>query len=283
MELQVDYDKLQQYATQTRRDILRMTNGAKSGHPGGALGCTEFFIALYYVILEHNPRFDMDGIGEDFFILSNGHVCPGWYSVMARWGYFPVEELSTFRKRDSRLQGHPATAEGLEGVRIATGSLGQGLSASIGAALAKKQNNDDKLIFSLHGDGELEEGQNWEAMMFANHHKVDNIIATIDYNNAQIDGPMEEVMSLGDLKWKLEAFGWKVLEMDGNDMKDVIETLQAARLLTGKGQPISIIMKTVMGKGVDYMENDYRWHGKPPNDEQLQAGLEQLEETIGDY
>lgn len=279
-----DIPRLQSIATQVRRDILRMVHAVQSGHPGGSLGCADFFTALYFHVLKHNPEpFHMDGTGEDIFILSNGHISPVFYSVLARSGYFPVPELATFRKLNSRLQGHPATHEGLPGVRVATGSLGQGMSVAIGAALAKKLNKDRQLVFSLHGDGELQEGQNWEALMFAAHHKVDNLIITIDYNGQQIDGRTHDVMSLGDLHAKLEAFGWKLLEMNGNDMEEVVTRLEEARSLTGHHQPIAIIMRTQMGKGVDFMEDDHRWHGVAPNNEQLEKALAQLEETLGDY
>ena len=271
-------------ASQVRRDILRMVHGSNSGHPGGSLGCADFLTALYFKEMKHNPEvFDMDAKGQDVFILSNGHISPVFYSVLARSGYFDVAELATFRKLDSRLQGHPTTHEGLPGVRIASGSLGQGMSVAIGAALTKKLNNDPTIVYSLHGDGELQEGQNWEAIMFAPNHKVDNLISTIDWNGQQIDGPTQKVNDLGDIKLKFEAFGWHTLEMDGNNMDDVTKTLEEARSLTGKGKPIAIIMKTIMGKGVDFMENDHNWHGVAPNDEQLKTALAQLPETLGDY
>ena len=271
-------------ASQVRRDILRMVHGSNSGHPGGSLGCADFLTALYFKEMKHNPEvFDMDAKGQDVFILSNGHISPVFYSVLARSGYFDVAELATFRKLDSRLQGHPTTHEGLPGVRIASGSLGQGMSVAIGAALTKKLNNDPTIVYSLHGDGELQEGQNWEAIMFAPNHKVDNLISTIDWNGQQIDGPTQKVNDLGDIKQKFEAFGWHTLEMDGNNMDDVTKTLEEARSLTGKGKPIAIIMKTIMGKGVDFMENDHNWHGVAPNDEQLKTALAQLPETLGDY
>lgn len=279
-----DIHKLEQTASQVRRDILRMVHAVQSGHPGGSLGCTDFLVALYFHVMKHNPQpFSMDGIGEDVFFLSNGHISPVFYSVLARSGYFPVKELNTFRKLDSRLQGHPATHEGLEGVRIATGSLGQGMSVAIGAALAKKLNNDPSIVYTLHGDGELQEGQNWEALMFAAHHKVDNLIITIDYNMQQIDGRTEDVLSLGNLPAKLEAFGWRVLHMNGNNMQEVVETMAKARELTGRGEPIAIVMHTLMSYGVDFMMDDHRWHGVAPNDEQLNKALAQLEETLGDY
>lgn len=279
-----DIAQLKKIATQVRRDILRMTHGAQSGHPGGSLGCTEFMVALYFEIMKHNPDFKMDGIGEDIFFLSNGHICPVWYSVLARSGYFKTDELRTFRKINSRLQGHPATAEHLPGVRVASGSLGQGLSVAIGAALAKKLNNDSRTVYSLHGDGEIQEGQIWEAAMFAAHHQVDNLISTIDWNGQQIDGPTEKIISPGNLPAKWKAFGWEVLLLhDGNSMEEVLQTLRLAKTKTGKGKPVMVLMKTVMGKGVDFMENNYQWHGVAPDDKQLEAALAQLEETIGDY
>lgn len=275
---------LRNIASQVRRDILRMTHGAASGHPGGSLGCADLFTCLYFNVLRHKPeRFDMDGKGEDLFFLSNGHISPVWYSVLARSGYFPVEELATFRKLQTRLQGHPATAEGLPGIRIASGSLGMGLSAACGAALAKKLNQDDHLVYVLMGDGELEEGQVWEAAMFASARKVDNIIAIVDYNGQQIDGPVEKVMPLGDLGAKWRAFGWDVLEMDGHNIADILETLARARENCGNGKPVIILMKTVMGKGVDFMEGTHHWHGVAPKDDELARALAQLEETLGDY
>ncbi len=270
-------------ATQIRRDIVRMVHAVQSGHPGGSLGCADFFTALYFNVMQHNPNFTMDGIGEDLFFLSNGHISPVFYSALARAGYFDVKELATFRRLNSRLQGHPTTHEHLPGIRVASGSLGQGMSVAIGAALSKKYNKDSHLVFSLHGDGELNEGQNWEAIMSAPHLKVDNLIATIDWNGQQIDGPTEKVMHLGNLHEKFISFGWVVLDMDGNDMDDVIATLDKAKDLTGKGQPICIIMKTIMGKGVDFMEGHHEWHGIAPNDEQLAKALAQLPETLGDY
>jgi transketolase len=281
--LMPDVAQLKDIATQIRRDIVRMVHAVQSGHPGGSLGCTDFFTALYFKVMHHNPEFKMDGIGEDLFFLSNGHISPVYYSTLARSGYFDVKELATFRKLNSRLQGHPATHEHLPGIRIASGSLGQGMSVAVGAALAKKLNKDNHLVFSLHGDGELDEGQNWEAIMFAGHQKVDNLIATIDWNGQQIDGPTAKVMDLGDLRAKFEAFKWNVIEMDGNDMDDVIATMDKAKSLTGQGQPICILMKTVMGKGVDFMEGHHEWHGIAPNDEQLSKALGQLPETLGDY
>ena len=271
-------------ANQVRRDIVRMVHGVQSGHPGGSLGCTEYLTALYFEVMNHNPAFNMNGSGEDLFFLSNGHISPVFYSVLARCGYFPIQELATFRKLNTRLQGHPTTHEHLPGVRIASGSLGQGMSVSIGAALAKKLNSDNGIIFSLHGDGELDEGQNWEAIMFAAHKKVDNLIATIDWNGQQIDGPTSKVMDLGNLEAKFNAFGWHVLHLEqGNDIDEVVASLTLAKTLTGKGKPIVILMKTAMGKGVDFMEGSHEWHGISPNDEQLAKALAQLPETLGDY
>lgn len=267
---------LKEIAIQVRRDIIRMVHGVQSGHPGGSLGCTEFLTALYFEVMNHNPAFSMNGEGEDIFFLSNGHISPVFYSVLARSGYFPVEELATFRKLNSRLQGHPTTHEHLPGVRIASGSLGQGMSVAIGAALAKKYNNDDSIVYSLHGDGELDEGQNWEAIMFAAHKKVDNLISTIDWNGQQIDGPTTKVMDLGNLRAKFEAFDWEVTEMDGNDMDAVVAGLHHAKSLTGKGKPVVIIMKTGMGHGIDFMVGSHEWHGIAPNDEQLQKALLQI-------
>ncbi|MEM9685581.1 MAG: transketolase [Bacteroidota bacterium] len=275
---------LQDVVYQVRRDILRMVHKVNSGHPGGSLGCTEFFVALYYELMERKSGFDMNGIEEDIFFLSNGHISPVFYSVLARSGYFPVEELDTFRLMDSRLQGHPATHEGLPGIRVASGSLGQGMSVAIGAALAKKLNDDRHLVYSLHGDGELQEGQNWEAIMFAAGKKVDNLIATIDLNGKQIDGPTEEVLPMGDIKAKFEAFGWDVLVIEeGNDMERIIAGVQEARARTGKGKPVCVLLYTEMGNGVDYMMHTHAWHGKAPNDEQLQKALAQNPETLGDY
>jgi len=275
--------ELKDIATQIRRDIIRMFHGANSGHPGGSLGCTDFFTALYFKVMNHNPAFNMDAQDEDIFILSNGHISPVFYSALARAGYFDIKELATFRKIDSRLQGHPATAEHLPGVRIASGSLGQGMSVAIGAALTKKLNQDGSVVFSLHGDGELDEGQNWEAIMFAAHHKVDNLISTVDWNHQQIDGTIEKVMDHGDLRRKFEAFGWITLEMNGNDMDEVVATIKNAKSLLGQGKPVAVMMHTIMGKGVDFMENDHNWHGVAPNDEQLAKALAQLPETLGDY
>jgi transketolase len=274
---------LKAIATQIRRDIVRMVYGAQSGHPGGSLGTADFFTALYFKVLKHDPQFHMDGKNEDLFFLSNGHISPVFYSALARSGYFDIKELSTFRKINSRLQGHPTTHEHLPGIRVASGSLGQGMSVAIGAALGKKLNNDKNIVYSLHGDGELDEGQNWEAIMFASAHKVDNLISTVDWNGQQIDGTTKSVMDLGDIHAKFFAFGWTTLEMNGNDMDDVLATLDKARNLTGQGKPIAIMMHTVMGKGVDFMENDHHWHGVAPNDEQLKKALAQLPETLGDY
>ena len=274
---------LKDIATQIRRDIVRMVHGVQSGHPGGSLGCTEYFTALYFDVMKHDPAFSMDGKGEDLFFLSNGHISPVFYSSLARSGYFPTEELATFRKLNSRLQGHPTTHEHLPGIRVASGSLGQGMSVAIGAALAKKLNNDSNTVYSLHGDGELDEGQNWEAIMFAPHKNIDNLIATIDYNGQQIDGSTKKVMDLGNLFAKFEAFGWQVMEMDGNDMDAVLAGLKKAKTLLGKEKPVVILMKTIMGKGIDFMEGTHEWHGIAPNDEQLQKALDQLPETLGDY
>ena len=270
-------------ASQLRRDIVRMVHGASSGHPGGSLGCADFFTALYFKLMKHNPAFNMDAANEDIFILSNGHISPVFYSTLARSGYFDVKELATFRKINSRLQGHPATHDHLPGVRIASGSLGQGMSVAIGAALTKKLNGEKNLVFSLHGDGELNEGQIWEAVMFAAHHKVDNLISTIDWNGQQIDGPTNKVMGLGNIRHKFDAFGWSTLEMNGNDMDDVVAILEKAKSMTGQGKPIGIMMHTEMGKGVDFMEGTHEWHGIAPNDEQLAKALAQLPETLGDY
>ena len=275
---------LDKITSQVRRDIVRMVSGAKSGHPGGSLGCTDFLTVLYFDIMNIDPaNFDMDGINEDVFYLSNGHISPVFYSVLSRRGYFPVDELATFRKISSRLQGHPSTDKGLPGIRMASGSLGQGLSVGIGTAEAKKLNQDRSLVYTLHGDGELQEGQIWEAAMYAAAHKVDNIIATIDYNGRQIDGDVEDVISLGDLEKKWQAFGWEVLEMDGHDIKNIQATMKRAREMCGKGKPIVILMRTEMGQGVDYMMGTHKWHGVAPNNEQLDAALGQLAETIGDY
>lgn len=275
--------RLTQIASQVRRDILRMVHACQSGHPGGSLGCADFLVALYFDTLNHHTNFSMDGKNEDLFFLSNGHISPVFYSVLARSGYFDVKELATFRKLNTRLQGHPTTHEHLPGVRVASGSLGQGLSVAIGAALTKKLNKDASLVYCLHGDGELQEGQIWEAAMYAPYHKVDNLIATIDVNGQQIDGSTEQVLSLGNLRAKWEAFGWEVLNMDGNDMADVQRGLAEAKSKTGKGKPVLILMKTEMGNGVDFMMHSHKWHGIAPSDEQLAAALGQLEETLGDY
>jgi len=274
---------LKAIASQVRRDIVRMVHGAQSGHPGGSLGCADFFTALYFKILKHDPNFHMDAKNEDIFFLSNGHISPVFYSALARSGYFDIKELSTFRKINSRVQGHPTTHEHLPGIRIASGSLGQGMSVAIGAALSKKLNNDKNIVFSLHGDGELDEGQNWEAIMFAAAHKVDNLISTVDWNGQQIDGTTKAVMDLGNIHAKFDSFGWTILEMNGNDMDEVVATIEKAKSMTGQGKPIGIMMHTIMGKGVDFMENDHHWHGIAPNDEQLAKALAQLPETLGDY
>lgn len=280
----MEIQQLSAIASQVRRDILRMVAGANSGHPGGSLGCTDFLTVLYFEIMQHRPdAFTMDGHGEDLFFLSNGHISPVWYSILSRSGYFPTEELGTFRKLNARLQGHPSTDKKIPGVRIASGSLGQGLSVAIGAAQTKKMNNDPGTVFVLHGDGELQEGQIWEAAMYAAANKIDNIIATIDYNGRQIDGDLEEVLSLGNLGQKWQAFGWEVLEMDGHNIPEIVETLNKAKKLSRNGKPIVIIMKTEMGKGVDFMMGSHKWHGVAPNPEQLESALAQLEETLGDY
>lgn len=276
---------LQETASQIRRDIVRMVHGVQSGHPGGSLGCTEFFTALYFKIMNHNPKdFNMDGRGEDIFFLSNGHISPVFYSALARSGYFDIKEMSTFRKINSRLQGHPTTHEHLPGIRVASGSLGQGMSVAIGAALAKKMNGDKSIVYSLHGDGELDEGQCWEAILSAPHLKVDNLISTVDWNGQQIDGPTNKVLYLGDLEEKFRVFGWEVLVLEkGNDMDEVIATLEKAKTLTGREKPVCILMKTVMGKGIDFMEGSHEWHGIAPSDAQLEKALQQLPETLGDY
>lgn len=280
-----DIKELQSICSQTRRDIVRMVHAVQSGHPGGSLGCTEFFVAVYHHMMNYNAsNFDMDGKGEDLFFLSNGHISPVFYSVLSRAGYFPVDELNTFRKLDSRLQGHPTTHEGLPGVRIASGSLGQGMSVAIGAALSKKLNGDDKIVYSLHGDGELQEGQIWEAAIYAAANNVDNLISTIDANGQQIDGSTDDVLAMGSIEAKFQAFGWETLSIEqGNDMASVIEGLEAAKAKTGNGKPIAVIMKTAMGAGVDFMEGTHEWHGIAPNDDQLASALGQLEETLGDY
>ena len=276
--------ELERIAAQVRRDIVRMVSAVNSGHPGGSLGCTDFLTFLYFEMMNHNPRdFSMDAKNEDVFFLSNGHISPVWYSVLARSGYFPISELGTFRKLSSRLQGHPSTDKKLPGIRMASGSLGQGLSTAIGAAQTKKLNNDSSTIFTLHGDGELQEGQIWEAAMYAAANKVDNIIATIDFNGRQIDGDVENVLSLGNLEAKWEAFGWEVLSMNGHDFENIREIMTLAKSKLGKGKPIVIIMKTEMGQGVDFMVGSHKWHGIAPNAEQLEDALQQLEETLGDY
>jgi transketolase len=279
-----DISTLKSIAAQVRRDIVRMVHAVQSGHPGGSLGCADFFTALYFEIMEHDPsNFKMDGLGEDIFFLSNGHISPVWYSVLAHNGYFPVAELATFRKLHTRLQGHPTPAEHLPGIRMASGSLGQGLSVACGAALAKKLNKDSHLIYSLHGDGELQEGQIWEGAMFAAAKGIDNLISVIDVNGKQIDGPTDKVLSLGNLKAKWESFGWIVFETDGNNMEQLLNTMKLAKTNTGKGKPIVILMKTEMGMGVDFMMGTHKWHGSPPNDEQLAKALAQLPVTLGDY
>ena len=276
--------QLENLTIQVRRDILRMVHKVNSGHPGGSLGCAEFMVTLFNVIMNRKPGFNMDGINEDIFFLSNGHISPLFYSVLARAGYFPLEELNTFRLINSRLQGHPATHEGLPGVRVASGSLGQGLSVALGAALTKKLNNDNHLVYSLHGDGELQEGQNWEAMMFASANKIDNIIATIDLNGQQIDGATDDVLPMGNLKAKFEAFDWDVVEInDGNNILEILKGISEAKSKTGEGKPVCVLLKTVMGNGVDFMMHTHAWHGKAPNDAQLAIGLAQNEETLGDY
>jgi transketolase len=275
--------ELTKMASQVRRDIVRMVHAQQSGHPGGSLGCTDFLTALYFKIMKFDTNFSMDGRNEDLFFLSNGHISPVFYSVLSRAGFFDVKELASFRKINSRLQGHPTTHEGLPGIRIASGSLGQGMSVAIGAALSKKYNGDDRIVYSLHGDGELQEGQNWEAIMFAAHNKVDNYIATVDVNGQQIDGPLSKVLNLDNLEEKFKAFHWTVLHMDGHNMEEIVATLEKAKGLTGKGKPVVILMKTTMGKGVDFMETGHEWHGIAPNDEQLANALTQLEETLGDY
>lgn len=275
---------MEQYASQTRRDIVRMVAAVNSGHPGGSLGCADFFTVMYHKILKHDPEnFTIDGKNEDLFFLSNGHISPVWYSTLARAKYFPVSELATFRKLNSRLQGHPSIDHHLPGIRAASGSLGQGLSMAVGAAQSKKLNKDDRFVYALMGDGELQEGQIWEAAMYAAANKVDNLIATVDYNGRQIDGDVEDVLSLGDLKHKWQAFGWETLEVDGHDMEALIATYKEAQSLSGNGKPIMVLMKTEMGQGVDYMTGTHKWHGAAPNAEQLEDALNQLEETLGDY
>ena len=276
-------ESLEKFTSQVRRDIVRMVHAQNSGHPGGSLGCVEYFTAIYKVIMNHSTDFSMDGKNEDLFFLSNGHISPVFYSVLARTGYFPVKELNTFRKIDSRLQGHPTTHEGLPGVRVASGSLGQGLSVAIGAATTKRLNKDSSLVYTLHGDGELQEGQIWEAALYASAKKVDNLISTIDFNGRQIDGDVDDVLSLGNLEEKWNAFGWKTLSCNGNNLQEMIATLETAKSLTGKKQPIMIIMKTEMGYGIDYMMGSHKWHGVAPNDDQLEIALNQQVESLGDY
>ena len=279
-----DIEKLNKISSQVRRDILRMVHAVNSGHPGGSLGCTDFMVALYFEVMNHQAaQFEMDGTKQDLFFLSNGHISPVWYSVLARSGYFPVSELASFRKLNTRLQGHPTTHEHLPGVRVASGSLGQGLSVAIGAAIAKKLNKESNLVFALCGDGELQEGQVWEAALYASAKKVDNLIATVDANGRQIDGDTDKVLNMGSLRAKFEAFGWEVLEMNGNVMSEVVETLNLAKAKTGSGKPIMILMKTEMGQGVDFMMGSHKWHGVAPNDAQLASALGQLEETLQDY
>lgn len=276
--------QLKDTASQIRRDIVRMVHAVQSGHPGGSLGCADYFTALYFHALKHNIAFNMDATNEDVFILSNGHISPVYYATLARAGYFDAKELGTFRKLNSRLQGHPATHEHLPGIRIASGSLGQGMSVALGAAITKKLNKETTLVYSLHGDGELQEGQVWESIMFAGHNKVDNLISTVDWNGQQIDGPLEKVLSLGNLEEKFKAFGWETLVLEnGNEMEEVVAALDKAKSLTGKGKPVCILMKTAMGKGIDFMEGTHEWHGIAPNDEQLARALEQVPETLGDY
>lgn len=279
-----DIQQLTDFTTQVRRDILRMVHAVNSGHPGGSLGCTEFLTVLYQHQMNRKPGFDMNGIGEDLFFLSNGHISPVFYSVLARSGYFPVAELATFRKLNSRLQGHPTTHEGLEGIRMASGSLGQGISVAIGAAQAKKLNNDQNLVYALTGDGELQEGQNWEAIMYASSKKVDNLIVTVDYNGQQIDGTTDDVLSLGNLKAKFEAFDWDVLEIkEGNNIEAIISGMTEAKAKTGKGKPVCVLLYTEMGNGVDFMMHTHAWHGKAPSNEQLEIALAQNPATLGDY
>jgi transketolase len=279
----IKIEELEKISSRVRRDIVRMVHACQSGHPGASLGCTEFFVALYFHYLNHNPNFNLSGEGEDMFFLSNGHISPVWYSVLARSGYFPIQELTTFRKINSRLQGHPATEEGLPGIRIASGSLGQGLSVATGAAQAKKLTGDLNKVFVLMGDGEQQEGQIWEAAMYAAHHKVDNLIATLDYNGQQIDGPVDEIMSLKNIRAKWEAFGWDVIESNGNDLDNLMSAIEIAISRTRKGTPVINIMSTQMGYGVDFMVGSHKWHGIAPNDDQLADALSQLEETLGDY
>ncbi len=279
----METSELKKIASQVRRDIVRMVSDVSSGHPGGSLGCADYLTVLYFHQMNHNVSFSMDAVGEDVFFLSNGHISPVFYSVLARSGYFPVNELGTFRKISSRLQGHPSTDKNLPGIRMASGSLGQGLSNALGTCQTKKLNGDKSIVYTLHGDGELQEGQIWEAAMYASANKVDNVISTIDYNGRQIDGDTDDVLSLGNLSQKWQAFGWDVLEMDGHNIDEIKETFEKAKEMTGNGKPIVIIMKTEMGQGVDYMMGSHKWHGVAPNKEQLQLALDQLEETLGDY
>ena len=283
MNKKLNVSELRVIASQVRRDIVRMVHNVQSGHPGGSLGCTDFFVTLFFNIMNRNKSFSMDGIGEDIFFLSNGHISPVFYSVLARSDYFKLDELNSFRKINSRLQGHPATHEGLPGIRIASGSLGQGLSVAIGAASSKKLNNDSNIVYALMGDGELQEGQVWEGFMYGANNNIDNLIVSIDYNGQQIDGPVNEINSLKNLKAKFKSFGWSVVESDGNDIENLIEILNHSKSLLKNGLPVVNIMKTVMGKGVDFMENSHKWHGISPNDEELSKALNQLEETLGDY
>tara|TARA_B100000378_G_scaffold274312_1_gene268540 strand:- start:650 stop:1501 length:852 start_codon:yes stop_codon:yes gene_type:complete len=283
MNKKLNVSELRIIASQVRRDVVRMVHNVQSGHPGGSLGCTDFFVTLFFNIMNRNKSFSMNGIGEDIFFLSNGHISPVFYSVLARSGYFKLDELNSFRKINSRLQGHPATHEGLPGIRIASGSLGQGLSVAIGAAISKKLNNDSNIVYALMGDGELQEGQVWEGFMYGANNNIDNLIVSIDYNGQQIDGPVNEINSLKNLKAKFKSFGWSVVESDGNDIENLIEILNHSKSLLKNGLPVVNIMKTVMGKGVDFMENSHKWHGISPNDEELSKALNQLEETLGDY
>ena len=283
MSRQPDLTHLKKVAAQIRRDIVRMVHACQSGHPGGSLGCTEYFVALYFHLMKHDPKFNMNGVGEDLCFLSNGHISPVWYATLARSGYFDVKELATFRKINSRLQGHPATHEHLPGIRVASGSLGQGLSAALGAAQTKKLNKDDRFVYVLMGDGEQQEGQIWEAAMYAPHNKVDNVIATIDVNGQQIDGPVEKILSLGDLRAKWEAFGWVVQSFNGNVLEEVIQGLEKAQTLAKQGKPVLNLMKTEMGYGVDFMMGSHKWHGVAPNDDELKKALDQLPVTLGDY
>ena len=283
MNKKLNVSELRIIASQVRRDVVRMVHNVQSGHPGGSLGCTDFFVTLFFNIMNRNKSFSMNGIGEDIFFLSNGHISPVFYSVLARSGYFKLDELNSFRKINSRLQGHPATHEGLPGIRIASGSLGQGLSVAIGAAISKKLNNDSNIVYALMGDGELQEGQVWEGFMYGANNNIDNLIVSIDYNGQQIDGPVNEINSLKNLKAKFKSFGWSVVESDGNDIENLIEILNHSKSLLKNGLPVVNIMKTVMGKGVDFMENSHKWHGISPNDEELSKALNQLKETLGDY